>query len=600
MGRFLRERISRRQFLGAAVGTVLAGAAALRGRRGIADRPRGAVRVLLHDAVQDGGAFSQGRLVGARLAGVGRQALRGAGTFESAVIASPFPFTHAGLHWKGEGEELGDAVFEVRTSEDGVRWSRWLPLYVEALPLETPAGETYAALVGAPRARYLQYRARLPDAISLASVTTTFINSVDGPIIGAARRAGGAQATPEATPEATPQATPEAGPEGKPIDFSREDWGADESLRFRGEEERWPRAYVPVKKLVIHHTATSNDYTDGAAEVRAIYAYHARTRGWGDIGYNALVDRFGNSYEGRYGRENDEYGVDYGPAGREVLSQDVVAGHTLSHNYGTLGVALIGNFQEAEPPADGLMTARLLDILAWEATVRQMDPLGSSDYLLQDDSWHQAMPNVSGHRDSQATACPGEHAYELLPSLREALAERLAQPDTPGMALVAGPNGVTESLGQLTYAWQDPTERAVEYSYYLEGWSRPAGGLSVDYLSGFTPDRRPAWSDWTRETSAAFAALSSGQYTFHVRSRDAEGRLSTYEDNRTILEDRREEMPTEQDLRNLQVAAGIFLAIAAYVLNGQEVPGILRDQARFLLRDGSEPPTGDTQGRLRS
>jgi hypothetical protein len=49
--------------------------------------------------------------------------------------------------------------------------------------------------------------------------------------------------------------------------------------------------YVPAKKVVLHHTATSNAYVDGAAEVRAIYAYHAKTLRWGDIGYHSLIDK---------------------------------------------------------------------------------------------------------------------------------------------------------------------------------------------------------------------------------------------------------------------------------------------------------------------
>ena len=39
--------------------------------------------------------------------------------------------------------------------------------------------------------------------------------------------------------------------------------------------------FVPAKKLVIHHTATRNDYAsagEAAAEVRAIYKYHAVTQ----------------------------------------------------------------------------------------------------------------------------------------------------------------------------------------------------------------------------------------------------------------------------------------------------------------------------------
>ena len=59
---------------------------------------------------------------------------------------------------------------------------------------------------------------------------------------------------------------------------------------------------VPTKKIVIHHTATTNSYTDGAAQVRAVYAYQAGTRSWGDVGYHVLVDRYGRIYEGRQGR----------------------------------------------------------------------------------------------------------------------------------------------------------------------------------------------------------------------------------------------------------------------------------------------------------
>ena len=53
--------------------------------------------------------------------------------------------------------------------------------------------------------------------------------------------------------------------------------------------------------MIIHHTVTQHQEADPAATVRAIYYYHAVTQGWGDIGYNFLVDLHGNVYEGRYG-----------------------------------------------------------------------------------------------------------------------------------------------------------------------------------------------------------------------------------------------------------------------------------------------------------
>jgi hypothetical protein len=96
--------------------------------------------------------------------------------------------------------------------------------------------------------------------------------------------------------------------------------------------------YVPVKKLILHHTASDKLATaldqdsEVDAEVRAIYTYHARTLGWGDIGYNSLIGLNGKSYEGRHGRGSD--------GTREVFSHDVVAGHAFEHNYGTCGVAL--------------------------------------------------------------------------------------------------------------------------------------------------------------------------------------------------------------------------------------------------------------------
>ena len=84
---------------------------------------------------------------------------------------------------------------------------------------------------------------------------------------------------------------------------------------------------------MVHHTATGNSYSelDAAAEVRAIYTYHAVSLGWGDIGYSSLIDAFGNIYEGRRGR---------GDGGtREVLSADVVAGPAVRQHHGRTGVA---------------------------------------------------------------------------------------------------------------------------------------------------------------------------------------------------------------------------------------------------------------------
>ena len=119
--------------------------------------------------------------------------------------------------------------------------------------------------------------------------------------------------------------------------------GANERYRFnkRGQE-LWPEVFVPAKKLMVHRTATLHDYKDAAeaaAEVWAIYYYHAVTRRCGGIGYTALLDKFGNAYEGRHGRGEG--------TGQEYLGAGVVAGHDVGCNYGSAGVALLGDATQA-------------------------------------------------------------------------------------------------------------------------------------------------------------------------------------------------------------------------------------------------------------
>jgi hypothetical protein len=70
--------------------------------------------------------------------------------------------------------------------------------------------------------------------------------------------------------------------------------------------------------------------------LRADYTYHATTLDWGDLGYNIVIDKWGNIYEGRHGRGQG--------LSREAFSPGVVAGHALDHNYGSVGIALLGTF----------------------------------------------------------------------------------------------------------------------------------------------------------------------------------------------------------------------------------------------------------------
>ena len=501
-------RFPRRKLLSTAV-SVGAGLA-LGGISTSQARQSKAIEVLTHDEVQEVPAFARGRHFGTALKG---PALEGAGVFESEVIESPFPFTHVGLHWRGNTDL---AFFELRTSQDGTAWSAWKRLHIEASPDDTPEAETYASLASSPRHQFVQYRASLNGAGSLNRVTPTFLNSLDGPAVEAMTSA---------------LSVPDV------IEFTREDWKCDERLRFdRRGREIWPRMYVPVKKLIIHHTAGRNDYTreEAEGEVRAVYTYHAKTLGWGDIGYNVLIDRFGRSFEGRYSRDT--------AGGREVFGPDVVAGHASAHNYGSCGFALLGEFepgyavgssgQDLPPPAE--MIARLVDLLAYRAAERFIDPSASSHFLLSNGTWNDILPNVCGHRDCLQTACPGELIYDMLPTIRAGVAERLGWQTGPNS--VSGPNGgpgvPDHTTSQLQYSWSGPS--GAEYRYFLEGWSKTSTSEAVSYLTGFTSDRRPAWpTGWTTQTTASYSNLTNGYYTMHLLRKDGLG--STYESTRTIV-----------------------------------------------------------------
>jgi hypothetical protein len=489
----LERRLSRRDVLISAAG--LAAGAALLPRGGVAARSGAIVKTLVHDAIQEGGEFEHGVHAGTA---VRSGLLEGTGLFESTVVASDFPFTHVGLHWR-DSAQANPSKFEARTSADGTTWSAWQALAVEATPDETPGGETYLGLAAAPRHRFLQYRVTLSGSEKISRVTSTFINTADGP------QAASLSALAPDKPAV--------------IDMSREDWGCDESLRFSGGNEIWPRMFVPVKKLLVHHTASING-TDPIQDIRAIYTYHAVTLGWGDIGYNALVDVNGVTYEGRYGREF--------ASTREVFGPDVVAGHASGHNYGTSSVSAMGNFEEIAPTTATVNS--IIDLLAYHASQREIDPFVVSDFLQSGGSWTRGLGNVCGHRDVNATACPGAHLYSQLSAIQSAVASRLGYGSAP---LLSGPDGSTHRRGALSYSWA--TQAGFRYSYYLEGWSKATNSEAIGYLEGYDDDRFPVWSEPSAEvSSASFNSLADGHYTFHLKRIDLSGATS-YQANKTVL-----------------------------------------------------------------
>jgi uncharacterized protein with LGFP repeats len=240
----------------------------------------------------------------------------------------------------------------------------------------------------------------------------------------------------------------------QPPILSRADWGADESLRFAaGGAEVWPPAFYPVQKLIVHHTAGANNDPNPAATIRSIYYYHAVTQGWGDIGYNFLVDEAGRIYKGRHSHPP---GVTADTiTGEDGAGNSVTAAHAYQYNSGTIGVALLGTLtsRDATPAA----RAALVDVLAWKADAHAIDPYGSSLYTNPVGGNQKVFANIAGHRDVEATECPGGVFYATLPQLRTQVAARMGPPDTTAPST---PTGLTASGGkrQITLAWTASTD----------------------------------------------------------------------------------------------------------------------------------------------
>ena len=116
--------------------------------------------------------------------------------------------------------------------------------------------------------------------------------------------------------------------------------------------------YAPSLQLaIVHHTAGSNTYTraQSAAIVRAIEIYHVKGNGWNDIGYNFLVDKYGQVFEGRYG------GID----------RNVVGAHAEGFNTGSVGIALLGNYDSAAPTPAALAAVATADRVAARRRARR-------------------------------------------------------------------------------------------------------------------------------------------------------------------------------------------------------------------------------------
>ncbi len=180
----------------------------------------------------------------------------------------------------------------------------------------------------------------------------------------------------------------------EPHVYTRGNWGA-----------RQPKGSAQVlgsgpDHIVIHHTATANSNdmstSHAAALSRSIQRYHMDTHGWDDIGQQLTISRGGHIMEGRNTSLSSIRGGSH-----------TVGAHTANHNTHTLGIENEGTYTSATP-TDDLMEA-LAETCVWLCGVYNLDPSSA----------------IVGHRDFNATGCPGDALYAMLSDLRGDVASRI-------------------------------------------------------------------------------------------------------------------------------------------------------------------------------
>lgn len=161
-----------------------------------------------------------------------------------------------------------------------------------------------------------------------------------------------------------------------------------------------------VRFLLVHHTASLNDYVeeDVPRLLRGFFDYHTSPeKGWADIAYNFLIDRFGRIWEGRTGSLE-------GP----------VAGDATGGNQGfSQLVCLIGDFSTESPSLEA--TSSLVAMLAWLADRYGVSTSAGATVAFTSkgsNRWSHGSEvttrTIAGHRDMSLTTCPGDILYEYV------------------------------------------------------------------------------------------------------------------------------------------------------------------------------------------
>lgn len=173
--------------------------------------------------------------------------------------------------------------------------------------------------------------------------------------------------------------------------------------------------YTPIEHkinhAIIHHSAGNTQNSDTREVVRNIYLNHTQVNGWSDIGYNFLIGINGQIFEGRDGLG-------------QVTDYRVKGAHFCGKNSNTVGIGLIGNYEDHQPSEASLDSLKRL--LAWQLHENNLNPHSYHDHPsnIQDPD---TLGTIAGHKDGCATLCPGKNLYGRIPSIKNEITDSLSK-----------------------------------------------------------------------------------------------------------------------------------------------------------------------------
>jgi N-acetylmuramoyl-L-alanine amidase/FlgD Ig-like domain len=310
-----------------------------------------------------------------------------------AVLASAqhtTTFSLLGVTWRAT-KRPADLTVVVR-SHAAKGWSAWTPLeQLDEVGPSDAAGRLGTEPLWVGDSDGYQVRVDLHSGSLPTGLRVDLVAPGNSPADATAGQVGGPAASAAAAVSA-------------PVINSRASWGADERLRNGG-----PYYNSTIKEGFVHHTAGTNNYSsaDVPKIIRGIYAYHTKSNGWSDIGYNFLVDRFGRLWEGRYGG----------------ITRAVRGAHTGGFNVDSFAVSAIGDYGKVKAPT--AMIDAIARLLAWKLSLYYRNPMGTTTLVSQGGGTSKypagrsvSFNVISGHRDAGNTECPGNYLYNQLANIR--------------------------------------------------------------------------------------------------------------------------------------------------------------------------------------